>query len=106
MSKSTTTMPSTNMPVVCPVCHPTLADDQHKLSSQMSATKQTKKLPALRPAVMKYNFRAHWARLHGSTAMPAGLSQAIELAPNEKVLLAANRGGKVSTTQLKTLTLL
>jgi hypothetical protein len=54
---------------------------------------------------MKYNFRAHWARLHRSTVIPAGLSQAIELAPNEKQLLSANRGGKVSAAQLKSLSL-
>ena len=105
MSKSTTTMPSTNIPIVCPVCEPALADAEHKLTSQVSDKKSTKKLPAMRPAVMKYNFRAHWARLHGSTVIPAGLSQAIELAPNEKKLLSANRGGKVSATQMKSLTL-
>mmetsp|Transcript_5259 Transcript_5259/g.9995 ORF Transcript_5259/g.9995 Transcript_5259/m.9995 type:complete len:166 (-) Transcript_5259:321-818(-) len=43
------------------------------------------------------------ARLHGSTAIPVGLSQAIELALNEKKWLLANRGGKVSTAQVKAL---
>ena len=105
MSKCTTNMPSTNAPIVCPVCEPTLADEQHKLTSQLKSKKSTKKLPALRPAVMKYNFSAHWARLYGSTAIPAGLSQALELAPNEVKWLSANRGEKDSAAQVKALAL-
>ena len=59
----------------------------------------------MRPAVMKYNFRAHWAKLHATTDMPVGLSDVLKLAPNERALLRANKGGKVSTAQLKALAL-
>ena len=54
---------------------------------------------------MKYNFRAHWAKLHATTDMPVGLSDVLKLAPNERALLRANKGGKVSTAQLKALAL-
>ena len=52
-------------------------------------------------AVMKYNMRAHWNRLHSTSQMPAGLLRALELAPNEKVLLGANKGFKVLASHLK-----
>jgi hypothetical protein len=37
--------------------------------------------------------------------MPVGLSDVLKLAPNERALLGANKGGEVSTTQLKALAL-
>ena len=104
MKNSTTNMPSTNMPIVCPLCEPALAEKVH-MSPQSTGERSLKKLPAMRPAVMKYNMKAHWAAKHGSTVMPAGLSKSLELAPNEKALLGANRGGKVSATLLATLSL-
>ena len=67
--------------------------------------KSTKKLSIMRPAVMKYKFHAHWAKFHATTDTPVGLSGVLKLAPNERALLGANKGGKVSTTQLKALAL-
>lgn len=105
MSNSSAGLPSTNFPIVCPVCEPTLADAAHKLPSQITSKISSKKLSIMRPAVMKYNFRAHWAKLHATTDMPVGLSDVLKLAPNERALLGANKGGKVSTMQLKALAL-
>jgi hypothetical protein len=105
MSNSSAGLPSANFPIVCPVCEPTLADAAHELPSQITNKKSTKKLSIMRPAVMKYNFRAHWAKLHATTDMPVGLSDVLKLAPNERALIGANKGGMVSTTQLKALAL-
>ena len=101
MSNSSAGLPSKNFPIVCPVCEPTLADAAHKLPSQITNKKSTKKLSIMRPAVMNYNFPAHWKKLHATTDMPVGLSDVLKLAPNERVLLGANKGVKVSTTQMK-----
>ena len=60
ISNSSAGLPSTNFPIVFPVCEPTLADAAHKLPSKITNKKSTKKLSIMRPAVMKYNFRAHW----------------------------------------------
>jgi hypothetical protein len=90
MSNSSAGLPSTNFPIVCPVCEPTLADAAHKLPSQITNKKSTKKLSIMRPAVMNYNFRAHWKKLHATTDMPVGLSDVLKLAPNERALLRAN----------------
>ena len=46
-----------------------------------------------------------WEKLHATTDMPVGLSDVLKLAPNERALLGANEGEKVSTTQLKALVL-
>ena len=51
---------------------------------------------------MKYNMRVHWAELHQSTAIPAGMEAALALGPQERALLRANKGGrqrKVSVTE-------
>jgi hypothetical protein len=101
MSKSTLSMPSTNIPIVCPVCNPGLAEADHKLSGVCAAS--TKRLPKIRPAVMKYNFRSHWEQEHPALAMPAALQVALELSPNEKALLGAKQGGKVTTTEFASL---
>ena len=55
-------------------------------------------------AVMKYNFRAHKLKVHGSSAMPLGLARALELAPNGSAFLAANKGGKVSEVAQRAMT--
>ena len=102
MAKSTHNMPSTNTPFVCPGCDPDLADPSH-LSAAAAATKGKRKVPVNRKAVMKYNMQAHWIRLHSSSQMPAGLAQALSLAPNERALLGANRGFKVTSAQVSRL---
>ena len=84
------------------MCEPDLAEDEHKVPGV--STKGTKRLPKIRPAVIKYNFRAHWLRAHGSSTMPLGLARALELAPNESAFLAANKGGKVSEVAQKATT--
>ena len=89
MIASTSEWPSTNQPIVCPECNPTLADPLHKADGA-PATK--KWLPKQRIAVWKYNMRAHWLRMHPHTPMPAGLADAIALAPGERDLLRKGRG--------------
>jgi hypothetical protein len=89
MLKSTQNMPSTNVPIVCPACDPALADPMHLPPKTPAMAKA--KLPSCRRAVMKYNMRAHWADVHGSSPMPAGLIEALRLSPNEGSLLSANK---------------
>lgn len=71
------TSPSTNHPIVCPTCHPGLAEEKH---GGVPAKRKDK----VRPAVWSYNMQAHWTRLHSTTIMPAGLATAIKLAPEER----------------------
>jgi hypothetical protein len=84
LAKSSKKSPSTNRPIVCPACHPDLASDDHKLPGAVASKKRKDKK---RPAVWSYNMKAHWRRLHDSTAMPVGLESALKLAPDEKKLL-------------------
>ena len=86
-------MPSTNVPIVCPLCEPDLADPAHKPPGA-PAVSPTKRKKTARPAVMKYNMLVNWAELHQSTAIPAGLEAALALAPQERALLGANKGGR------------
>ena len=88
LAKSSAKHPSTNRPIVCPLCHPHLAEPAHT-STQETAQKRKDKN---RPAVWSYNMRAHWLRLHSSSAMPLGLSRAIELAVGEASLIKGHRG--------------
>ena len=81
LAKSTKKAPSTNRPIVCPACHPNLADDAHKLAS-MTATRKRKS--NIRPAIWSYNMKAHWHHLHASTAMSAGLEEALKVTCDEK----------------------
>jgi hypothetical protein len=81
--KSNKTNPSTNRPIVCPGCHPDLADDDHKPPSAPSKSKK----PSKRPAVWSYNMRAHWERVHPSSEMPEGLATAIKLGKDERAWL-------------------
>jgi hypothetical protein len=78
MSNSSAGLPSTNFPIVFPVCEPTLADAVHKLPSQITNKKSTKKLSIMRPAVMKYNFRAPGkiSRDDGHASRPVGRAKA------------------------------
>jgi len=84
LAKSSKKSPSTNRPIVCPACHPNLAQEDHKLPGTEASKKRKDKK---RPAVWSYNMKAHWRRLHNSTAMPVGLESALKLAPDEKKLL-------------------
>ena len=93
LAKSTKAHPSTNRPIVCPMCHPELAEDAHK---KPPATRSSKRKTKIRPAVWSYNMRAHWNRAHHSSVMPDGLSKAIQLAEAESRMLLSNRGGPVS----------
>ena len=81
LASSSKTSPSTNRPIVCPACHPELAEDAHKPENS-GAPKKRKGM--VRPAVWSYNMRAHWQRLHSTTPMFRGIAAAIELAPNER----------------------
>jgi hypothetical protein len=74
LMKSTVKNPSTNRPIVCPSCHPQLEEPAHTATPTITLKRKNKK----RPAVWSYNMRAHWLRLHSSSAMPLGLSRAIE----------------------------
>jgi hypothetical protein len=89
LAKSTKSNPSTNRPIVCPLCHPDLAEQAHTSTPAASSGKRKDKV---RPAVWSYNMRAHWLRLHSSSAMPLGLSRAIELAVGEASLIKGHRG--------------
>jgi hypothetical protein len=86
LAKSTAKNPSTNRPIVCPLCHPTLAEPAHT-ATQIKATKRK---DTKRPAVWSYNMRAHWLRLHDSSAMPLGLARAIELDVSEVRMVSGN----------------
>jgi hypothetical protein len=92
LSKSTTSNPSTNRPIVCPACHPDLAEAHH-LSPAVQATKRKlARKSTTRPAVWSYNMRAHWSRVHNSSTMPAGLAADIRLAIDESKLLKDHFG--------------
>jgi hypothetical protein len=80
LAKSSKTAPSTNHPVVCPACHPDLAEDAHQISSAAPSKKRKAAIP---PAVWSYNMKAHWRRLHNSTDMPLGLEDALKLGESE-----------------------
>jgi hypothetical protein len=90
LSKSLQTNPSTNRPIVCPACHPNLAEDKHK--SPSSAPSNNSRKNTKRPAVWSYNMRAHWARLHASSNLPEGLMTDIKLAKEEPKLLKEHFG--------------
>jgi hypothetical protein len=49
MSNSSAGLPSKNFPIACPVGEPTLADAAHKLKSQNTSKKSTKKLSICGP---------------------------------------------------------
>jgi len=55
LEKSSSAAPSTNRPIVCPLCEPNLAEDNHLSSSRGSKKNKAK----VRPAVWSYNMRAH-----------------------------------------------
>ena len=92
MIASTNEWPSTNQPIVCPECEPTIADPRHKADG---APANKKSLPKQRVAVWMYNMRAHWRRMHEHTPMPTGLSDALALGPGEHDLLRKARGFSV-----------
>ena len=104
MCKSTAPMPSTNIPIVCPLCEPELADTDHMAPGSTARSAGKKRLARIRQALMKYNLTAHWQAKHSESAMPLGLQRALQLAPNESALLAVNQGGKVSASQVQALT--
>ena len=60
MRKSTAPMPSANIPVVCPLYEPELADFDHMPPGSTGLSAGKKRLARIRPAVMKYNLTAHW----------------------------------------------
>ena len=94
ISKSTQDSPSSNAPIACPECHPEYAEDEHKAPS---AAASSSRKPSVREAVWKYNMRAHWARWHSHTPIPAGLEAAITLSPGEVSLLRQGRGFAVKS---------
>ena len=97
MSTSTMNMPSSNAPIVCPVCHPELANPTHQLPGTPISTKRKKKL---RPAVMKYNMKCHWRNNHPSVSMPLGLASDLTIGEDERNWLRLNRGFKVTASQI------
>ena len=88
MADSTAAQPTTNRPLVCPECNPELTALD---SNRRKATK--------RPAIMSYNFRGHWLNKHKGVPIPAEIERAIALAPNERSMLAVNKGGALSKAQ-------
>ena len=99
MSTSTMNMPSSNAPIVCPVCHPELADPTHQMPGTTISTKRKKRL---RPAVMKYNMKGHWCNTHPSVSMPLGLASDLTIGEDERNWLRLNRGFKVTASQINT----
>ena len=88
LAKSTDGAPSTNRPVVCPLCHPELADPAHLPSG---ATQKKKRKAKYRPAIWSYNAVEHHKRLHKSSVMPPAFFNACnpsdeELAKLKKLL--------------------
>jgi len=75
------------------MCHPELAEDDHKPPSPPGAVQGSKKKKAsTRPAVWSYNMNTHWARAHGTSPMPAGLVSAIALKAEERTRLERQHG--------------
>ena len=89
MSSSSAAAPTAIHPIACPKCHPELTDTS---SSKRKSTK--------RPAVMSYNFLAHWDAHHRSATIPAEMKTEIALAANETAMLKLNRGKKLSKAQM------
>jgi len=98
MSTSTMNMPSSNAPIVCPVCHPELANPTHQLPGTAISTRKKNKW---RPAVMKYNFKSHWHKKHQSVSMPLELASDLTIGEDERNWLRLNRGFKVTASQIK-----
>ena len=84
LSMSSAFSPSTNRPIVCPACNPDLAEKKHQPPSFNTNKKNKKKI---RPAVWSYNMKAHWRRLHHTTAMPQGLEHDLKLSTDEMTAL-------------------
>jgi len=94
MKKATPVSPSTNVPMVCPVCHPDLALPEHCLDVDNAIHRQSKKKKALqRPAVWKYNMALHFDASHGgSSLMPPGLVTDCTMSILERDMVLATKG--------------
>lgn len=57
MLESSQSLPSSNTPIICPVCNPKCAMQCHLIPGSSRGSKKQQKW---RPAVMKYNFHHHW----------------------------------------------
>lgn len=94
MSKSSTTSPSSNHPIVCPLCHPDLALPAHFHEPPVSSKK---KKVSKRPAVWKYNMEFHFRDKHRGSEVSAGLLKALAEVPHEVDRLKETKGLKNAT---------
>ena len=90
MSKSSKGSQSSNIPIVCPLCHPDLALPVHSDVQTIS----NKKKAAKRPAVWKYNMEFHFATKHHGSIMAQALVNALKPVDNEESRLAGTKGLK------------
>ena len=85
LEKSTDGAPSTNRPVVCPLCHPELADPDHL---PPGVTQKKKRKTKYRPAIWSYNAAEHHKRVHTTSVMPPAFFNACTPSPEERAKLA------------------
>jgi hypothetical protein len=92
LKKSTESSPATEYPIVCPECHPTLADNRY----QIGASAGKKRLQTKRPAIWKSHMRAHWDTRHDGVTMPPALRADLLLSDDEGARLRKNFGFPLS----------
>ena len=85
LKSSTGASPTTNHPIVCPVCSPELVSTTNHRKARK------------RPAVMTYNLENHWVVAHSGMALPADLKAQAALEQHEKAMLSLHRGLKSLT---------
>lgn len=90
MKKISASSPCTNHPIVCPVCHPDLADKSHCIDTEGPVSRKKKVLK--RPAVWKYNMRLHFKQKHTGCPIPPGLETDISISTTEKQILLETKG--------------
>lgn len=95
--KVTAGSPSTNVPIVCPQCHPDLAEKKYLPATY---NQSRKKKPSLRPAVWKYSMKSHWSEAHPNSVMPNALCEDLLMSELERKILLATKGLAKYTGQM------
>jgi len=98
MKKITSGSPCTNVPIVCPLCFPDLAEPHHLPAGSIQSKKR--KIEK-RPAVWKHNMGAHFLSAHSNgSGMPPGLQSGIMTSDIERAILLETKGLKKYTGNL------